>query len=145
MSRIMCNRSEQFSVAGRSVNTGLVGIILCFTADYCSCRCSIILDVGGDVVAILGGRISLWRQWAILYIYIMSVPTDMSGYASGATIQILLFAILAIELKRRAPTAHTFLEAVRARYGKVAHLVYFVFGMMTNILVTAMLLSGLLS
>jgi len=28
-------------------------------------------------------------------------------YASGATVQIILFATLAIELKRRAPNAHT--------------------------------------
>jgi urea-proton symporter len=67
------------------------------------------------------------------------------GYASGATVQILLFAVLAIELKRRAPAAHTFLEVIRARYGKVAHIVYFVFGIMTNILVTAMLLTGTIS
>jgi hypothetical protein len=33
-------------------------------------------------------------------------------YASGATIQILLFGILAIEIKRKAPTAHTVLEIV---------------------------------
>lgn len=38
-------------------------------------------------------------------------------YASGATVQIILFATLAIELKRRAPNAHTFLEVIRARYG----------------------------
>lgn len=63
-------------------------------------------------------------------------------YASGATVQILLFATLAIELKRRAPNAHTFLEVVRARYGKTTHFVYITFGLMTNILVTAMLLTG---
>ena len=63
-------------------------------------------------------------------------------YASGATVQIILFATLAIELKRRAPHAHTFLEAIRARYGPVTHWVYIVFGLMTNILVTAMLLAG---
>lgn len=63
-------------------------------------------------------------------------------YASGATVQVILFATLAIELKRRAPNAHTFLEAVRARYGKVTHLVFLTFGLMTNILVTAMLLTG---
>lgn len=67
----------------------------------------------------------------------------MPGYASGATIQILLFAVLAIELKRQAPNAHTFLEPIRVRYGKVAHMVYFTFGIMTNILVTAMLLTGM--
>lgn len=49
---------------------------------------------------------------------------------------------MAIELKRRAPNAHTFLEAVRARYGMVTHLVFLTFGLVTNILVTAMLLTG---
>jgi SSS family transporter len=63
-------------------------------------------------------------------------------YASGATVQILLFATLAIELKRRAPNAHTFLEVIRARYGTVVHVVFIVFCLMTNILVTAMLLTG---
>ena len=72
-------------------------------------------------------------------------PSGVSGpfwYASGATVQIILFATLAIELKRRAPNAHTFLEAIRARYGAVTHCVYICFGLMTNILVTAMLLTG---
>jgi urea-proton symporter len=69
-------------------------------------------------------------------------PNQYYRYASGATVQILLFATLAIELKRRAPNAHTFLEVIRARYGKVTHVVYIIFGLMTNILVTAMLLSG---
>ena len=68
--------------------------------------------------------------------------SDPWQYASGATVQILLFATLAIELKRRAPNAHTFLEVIRARYGAYAHLVFTTFGLMTNILVTAMLLTG---
>ena len=42
-------------------------------------------------------------------------------YASGATIQILLFGILAVEIKRKAPKAHTMLEIVRARWGNTAH------------------------
>lgn len=44
-------------------------------------------------------------------------------YAAGATIQILLFGILAIEIKRKAPTAHTMLEIIRARWGTLAHIV----------------------
>lgn len=56
--------------------------------------------------------------------------------------QIILFASLAISLKSRSPNAHTFLEVIRARYGNVTHLVFAVFGLMTNILVTAMLLTG---
>lgn len=46
-------------------------------------------------------------------------------YASGATIQILLFGILAVEIKRKAPNAHTMLEIVRARWGNTAHKVFF--------------------
>jgi Na+/proline symporter len=45
-------------------------------------------------------------------------------------------------LKRRAPNAHTFLEVIKARYGVATHIVFLVFGLMTNILVTAMLLTG---
>ncbi|KAK2047176.1 sodium symporter family protein [Colletotrichum somersetense] len=63
-------------------------------------------------------------------------------YASGATVQIILFATVAIELKRRAPNAHTFLEVVKARYGPITHAVYIVFCCFCNILVTAMLLTG---
>jgi hypothetical protein len=33
--------------------------------------------------------------------------------AAGATIQVLLFAIMAVEIKRKAPTCHTVLEVVR--------------------------------
>lgn len=39
-------------------------------------------------------------------------------------------------------TTQTFLEAVRARYGTATHFVYITFGLFTNILVTAMLLTG---
>ncbi len=44
-------------------------------------------------------------------------------YAAGATIQIVLFGILAVQIKMKAPTAHTVLEIVHARWGNVAHLV----------------------
>ena len=63
-------------------------------------------------------------------------------YASGATIQILLFGILAVEIKRKAPTAHTMLEIIRARWGNATHKVFFVFAITTNIIVCSMLLLG---
>jgi hypothetical protein len=34
---------------------------------------------------------------------------------TGATIQVLLFAVMAVEIKRKAPTCHTVLEVVRVR------------------------------
>lgn len=63
-------------------------------------------------------------------------------YSAGAVVQIALFSALAIELKRRAPNAHTFLEVVKARYGPATHMVYMTFCCFTNILVTTMLLTA---
>ena len=63
-------------------------------------------------------------------------------YASGATIQVLLFGVLAISLKDVAPSAHTMCEIVRARWGKGAHITFLFFALMANIIVTSMLLLG---
>jgi hypothetical protein len=116
-------------------------------------------------------------------------------YASGATIQVLLFAVLAVEIKRKvrrtwaakefgpwrhaldgrwgvrsrmlspqhrprpnlvlnlgtlvhftppfqAPTTHTVLEIVKARWGTGPHIVFLVFCLLTNIIVTSMLILG---
>lgn len=82
---------------------------------------------------------TLLQSTAVAYDYGVSGPF---WYASGATVQVILFASLAIELKRKSPNAHTFMEVVKARYGVTAHLVYLTFGLMTNVLVTAMLLTG---
>ncbi|KAI9741291.1 MAG: hypothetical protein M1834_003008 [Cirrosporium novae-zelandiae] len=63
-------------------------------------------------------------------------------FAAGATTQIIVYAIMAIELKRRAPRANTILEAVRIRFGTRTHLVFFAYGVSVQILVTAALLLG---
>ncbi|KAJ5278779.1 hypothetical protein N7478_004151 [Penicillium angulare] len=110
--------SEMFSTAGRSVKSGLVA---------------------AAVVSSWTWAATLLQSSAVAYKYGVSGPFF---YASGATVQILLFATIAIELKRRAPNAHTFLEVIRARYGTMVHVVFIVFCLMTNILVTAMLLTG---
>ncbi|KAJ5341511.1 hypothetical protein N7541_010635 [Penicillium brevicompactum] len=110
--------SEMFSTAGRSVKSGLVA---------------------AAVVSSWTWAATLLQSTAVAYKYGVSGPFF---YASGACVQIILFATLAIELKRRAPNAHTFLEVIRARYGTVVHIVFIVFCLMTNILVTAMLLTG---
>ncbi|KIW34677.1 uncharacterized protein PV07_01441 [Cladophialophora immunda] len=110
--------SEEFSTAGRTVKSGLVA---------------------AAVVSSWTWAATLLQSSGVAYSYGVSGPF---WYASGATVQILLFATLAIELKRRAPNAHTFLEVIKARYGVVTHIVFLVFGLMTNILVTAMLLTG---
>ena len=61
---------------------------------------------------------------------------------AGATIQILLFSILAIEVKRKCPNIHTVLEIVKARWGTPAHIVFLCFCFMCNVIVTSMLILG---
>lgn len=77
------NTSEVFSTAGRTVKTGLVS---------------------AAVVSSWTWAATVMQSSAIAYQYGVSGPF---WYASGATAQILLFATLAIELKRKAPNAHT--------------------------------------
>ncbi|GFZ08620.1 urea-proton symporter DEGRADATION OF UREA 3 [Actinidia rufa] len=62
--------------------------------------------------------------------------------ASVIVSQVLLFGVMAIEIKRKAPYAHTVCEIVKARWGTAAHLVFLAFCFLTNIIVTAMLLLG---
>lgn len=110
--------SEMFNTAGRTVKSGLVA---------------------SAVVSSWTWAATLLQSTGVCYRYGVSGPF---WYASGATVQILLFATLAIELKRRAPNAHTYLEIIKARYGTVAHIVFLVFGLATNILVSLMLIVG---
>merc|ERR1712048_103649 len=110
--------SEHFNTAGRMVKTGLTASVI----------------------------VSQWT-WAATLLQSSNVAWQygVSGpfwYASGATIQILLFGVLAINLKKVAPSAHTVCEIVRARWGKTAHLTFLFFAFCSNIIVTSMLLLG---
>merc|ERR1719353_2540487 len=110
--------SEMFNTAGREVGIGLTAAVI----------------------------VSQWT-WAatLLMSSNMGWRVGISGpfwYASGATIQILLFAVLAIQVKRRASHMHTFMEIVKARFGTVTHCIMIVFALMANCIVTAMLLLG---
>jgi SSS family transporter len=110
--------SEFFNTAGRSVKTGLTASVI----------------------------VSQWT-WAATLLQSSNVAWNygVSGpfwYASGATIQVLLFGILAIEVKRRARTAHTVCEMVYARWGKPAHITFIFFCLVANVIVTSMLLLG---
>lgn len=110
--------SEWFNTAGRNVKTGLIA--------------SVIVSQWTWAATILQSSNVAWQ-------YGISGPF---WYASGATIQVLLFGVMAIEIKRKAPHAHTVCEIVRARWGTAAHIVFLVFCFLTNIIVTAMLLLG---
>ncbi|CAN7028132.1 unnamed protein product [Brassica oleracea var. botrytis] len=110
--------SEWFNTAGRNVKTGLIA--------------SVIVSQWTWAATILQSSNVAWQ-------YGVSGPF---WYASGATIQVLLFGVMAIEIKRKAPNAHTVCEIVKARWGTATHIVFLVFCLATNVVVTAMLLLG---
>lgn len=110
--------SEWFYTAGRTIKTGLIASSI----------------------------VSAWT-WAATLLQSSTVTFEfgMAGafwYAAGASIQVILFSILAIELKRKAPMTHTFPEMLYIRYGKHSHKVFLFFALMTNTIVTAMLVLG---
>jgi len=110
--------SEEFNTASRSVKPGLIA----------------------------SGIVSAWT-WAgtllvsstVAYTYGIAGPF---WYAAGATVQILMFAILACKTKQNAPYCHTYLEIIQVRYGKLAHIIYVFFALVTNVLVSSQLLLG---
>jgi len=110
--------SEEFATAGRNLGMGLVA---------------------ADIV-------SQWT-WAatLLMSSNMCWKVGISGsywYAAGASVQIMLFAILATQVKRRAPNMRTFMELVRVRWGTQAHITFVCFALTTNVIVSAMLILG---
>jgi Na+/proline symporter len=78
--------SEMFSTAGRTVKSGLVA---------------------SAVVSSWTWAATLLQSTSVAFRYGVSGPL---WYAAGASVQILLFATVAIELKRRAPNAHVSLS-----------------------------------
>lgn len=95
---------------------------------------------------IAAGIVSAWT-WAatLLQSSATAYKFGISGpwwYASGAAIQVLLFAMISSKLKQHAPFCHTYLEIIKARWGRVAHLVFLFFALATNIIVSTMLILG---
>ncbi|AIF84933.1 SSS sodium solute transporter [Candidatus Nitrososphaera evergladensis SR1] len=109
---------EWFSTAGRSVKVGLIA---------------------SSVVSAWTWAATLLQSSTVAYQFGISGPF---WYAAGASIQVVLFAILATALKRNAPSSHTFPEIIYARFGKGSHKVFLFFALLTNTVVTAMLVLG---
>ena len=110
--------SEQYNTAGRNVGAGLTA--------------AVIVSQWTWAATLLQSSNKGWQ-------YGVSGPF---WYASGATIQILLFAMLAIQVKIRCPKMHTMLETIHIRWGETSHKVFIFFAFMCNCIVTSMLLLG---
>ncbi|CEP61053.1 sodium:solute symporter family protein LALA0_S02e05688g [Lachancea lanzarotensis] len=110
--------SERFSTASRNVGSGLIAS-------------STVSAWTWPATLLLSGT------WSYIY--------GISGawlYAVGGTVQITLFAFLALQIKRRAPTAHTVSETIHVRFGEAGHLMYLCYCAATNVMVSSLLLLG---
>lgn len=110
--------SEYFNTAGRSVRTGLTASVIVSQWTWAA---------------------TLLQSSTVAFKYGISGPL---WYASGATVQVILFSMIAVLVKLRAPTSHTFLEIIRARWGQTAHIVFLVFAIATNLIITSLLILG---
>ncbi|PSK33428.1 hypothetical protein B9Z65_7315 [Elsinoe australis] len=111
-------QSEEFNTASRSVKPGLIA----------------------------AGIVSSWTWSATLltsstFAYSYGIDGPM-WYGGMGTFQILLFALIAIKIKSKAASAHTFPEIVLARHGTAAHITYLWNGFATNLLVAAYVILG---
>ncbi|KAJ7665964.1 solute symporter family transporter [Mycena polygramma] len=116
--RFSTKTSEEFNTASRSIKPGLIA----------------------------SGIVSAWT-WAATLLQSCTVAYDygIAGpfwYAAGATVQILMFAVLACKVKQNAPRCHTYLEIIYTRYGVRCHWVFIFFALLTNILVGSQLILG---
>ncbi|CDK27472.1 unnamed protein product [Kuraishia capsulata CBS 1993] len=110
--------SEHFSTASRSVKTGLIS---------------------SAVVSSWTWPGTLLTSSGMAYNYGVCGST---WYAFAFTIQITFFSVIALEVKRKSPGAHTVVEVIKARFGPVAHWVFLFYGLGTNVIISAMLLLG---
>lgn len=94
--------SERFTTASRSVKAGLIS----------------------------SATVSAWTWPAtLLSSGAWSYAHGISGgyfYAVGGALEVTLFMFLAIQIKRRAPAAHTIPEIFQVRFGKWGHITFFV-------------------
>ncbi|EIE23218.1 urea active transporter [Coccomyxa subellipsoidea C-169] len=110
--------SEDFNCAGRTIKTGLIAV---------------------DVVSHWTWSSTLLTSSLYVYLYGIS---GAFWYAAGAVVQIFLFGVMAIEIKRKAPRAHTVLELVRMRWGNVANWVFFYICILNNTFICVLLYLG---
>ncbi|PKX93557.1 sodium:solute symporter family protein [Aspergillus novofumigatus IBT 16806] len=111
-------KTEMFMTANRTVRTGLTA--------------SAVISSWLWSTAMLGSAF-------VGYDYGVSGPF---WFAAGCSPMIVFFALLGISCKRKIPEAHTSLEVVRIRYGRIAHVVFMTLCLVNNIFACANMLLG---
>ncbi|OBA14025.1 uncharacterized protein OGAPODRAFT_78322 [Ogataea polymorpha] len=101
-------------------------------------------NVGSGLIA--SSTVSAWTWPAtLLSSGAWSYAHGVSGgflYGVGGTIQVTLFVFVCLQIKSRAPAAHTVSECFSVRFGPVGHWVFLCYVFATNVLISSLLLLG---
>ena len=125
-------KSEMFMVANRPVGTGLTA-----SAVFSSWMWINETVLAAAMCYRYGLAVPLVRSpFYPLYLRLQKDDKFLDNkkwWGSGLCFQIALMAALGVMAKIRVPYAHTSLEIVRMRYGKIGHLVFIVLNLVNNV------------
>ncbi|CAG5127794.1 unnamed protein product, partial [Candidula unifasciata] len=106
-------------------------------------------DAGGNVsMSLTAVTVASQLFWPgdILHSATLTTKNGIAGpfwYAVGIMFNIFVFPILSVQFKTKAPGAKTYLQIIKARFGKRAHTVFCFFAIVTNLVITiGVLLAG---
>lgn len=110
--------SEEFNTAGRAIKTGLSAVDVLSRATW--------------VAALVQSSNEAYKYGI----------AGAFWFGTGVTAQFAVFGTLALQLKRRAPKAHTVVELARRRWGHKANFVYFYLCFLNNCVICTLLILG---
>ncbi|XP_035827281.1 urea-proton symporter DUR3 [Aplysia californica] len=106
-------------------------------------------DAGGNVsMSLTAVTVASQLFWPgdILHSATLTTKNGIAGpfwYAVGIMFNIFVFPILSVQFKTKAPGAKTYLQIIKARFGKRAHTIFCMFAILTNLVITiGVLLAG---
>ncbi|XP_033743421.1 urea-proton symporter DUR3-like [Pecten maximus] len=106
-------------------------------------------DAGGKVtLSLTAVTVTSQMLWPADFLQsaTVAIKTGLGGslfFSIGIVLDILLFPMLSIHLKTRAPGAKTFLQIIYSRFGKVAHIYFCCVALLANLVtMTSLVLAG---
>ncbi|CAG5125292.1 unnamed protein product [Candidula unifasciata] len=105
-------------------------------------------DAGGKVsTSLTAVTVASQLLWPgdLLQCATVAIKNGIAGsfwYTSCAVVNMILFPVLSVQFKTRAPGAKTFLQVIHARFGNVAHIVFCFFALLMNLMITICLLTA---
>nr|KAG5702158.1 hypothetical protein BaRGS_010424 [Batillaria attramentaria] len=141
--------------AGLLLVLGFGGFSVLVAVTYNTIRRYVFRDVSNlDTTFDAGGRVTMSLTMVTVGVQLLW-PADMlqsatvtakmgiAGafwYSTAVVTNIILFPLLSVQFKTRAPGAKTFLQVVRARFGKGTHIVFCCFALLTNITILTVII-----